>query len=141
MRRVVIDTNVLIGAMLSGDGLNRQVLRACLERRVQPLLGQALFSEYEDVMKRAELFRGCAISATERINLLDALLSVSEWVKIYFSWRPNLPDEGDNHLIELAVAGSADCIVSHNYRHLTRAELRFPRIQIFSPIQLLEALR
>lgn len=64
--------------MLSGDGSNRQVLRACLERRVQPLLGQALFSEYEDVMKRAELFRECAISPTERMNLLDALLSVRE---------------------------------------------------------------
>ena len=57
------------------------------------------------------------------------------------AWRPNLPDEADNHLIELAVAGRADCIISHNHRHLGRAELRFPGIQILSPIQLLEALR
>ena len=137
----MIDTNVLTGAMLSGDGANRRVLRACLEGRVQPVVGQALLSEYEDVLGRDELFRSCVLSSTERTDLLDALLSVSEWVKIYFSWRPNLPDEGDNHLIELAVAGSAERIVTHNLRHLLRAELRFPGIRIVKPVTLLEELR
>ena len=137
----MIDTNVLTGAMLSGDGANRRVLRACLEGRVQPVVGQALLSEYEDVLGRDELFGSCVLSSTERTDLLDALLSVSEWVKIYFSWRPNLPDEGDNHLIELAVAGSAERIVTHNLRHLLRAELRFPGIRIVKPVTLLEELR
>lgn len=41
-----------------------------------------------------------------------AIRSVSQWVKIYYGWRPNLPDEGGNHLFELAVAGSADEIVT-----------------------------
>ena len=47
------------------------------------------------------------LTASERRALFDALLSVSEWIKVYYLWRPNLPDEGDNHLIELAVAGGA----------------------------------
>ncbi len=126
--------------MLSPGGENRRVLRACLERRVQPLVGQALLSEYEDVLGRESLFKDCALDAQERTDLLDALLSVSEWVKIYLSWRPNLPDEGDNHLVELAVAGAADRIVTYNHRHLSRAELRFAGLRIVSPARLLEEL-
>ena len=141
MIRVVIDTNVVLGAMLSRDGINRRVLRACLEGRVKPLVGQALFSEYEDVMSRNELFHACVLSSKERDALLDAILSVSEWVKIYFSWRPNLPDERDNHLIELAVAGFANGIVTHNFKHLMRGELRFPEIRVVSPKTLLEELQ
>ena len=45
------------------------------------------------------------LTPKEREDLLDAFLSVCEWVPIYFLWRPNLPDEGDNHLMELVVAG------------------------------------
>ena len=66
---------------------------------------------------------------------------LSEWVKSYSSWRPNVPDEVDTHLGELAVAASADRMVTHNYRHLLRAEFRFSGIRIVSPAHLFEALR
>jgi predicted nucleic acid-binding protein len=46
-------------------------------------------------------------------------------------------DEGDNHLIELAVAGHADCIVSRNIKDLVTGELSFPRIAILTPEQFL----
>ena len=127
--------------MLSGSGESRRVLRACLERRVQPLVGQALLSEYEDVLGRESLFGDCALNAQERSDLLDAVLSVSEWVKIYFLWRPNLPDEADNHWVELAVAGAADRIVTYNHRHLSRGELQFPAIRVVSPAGLMEELQ
>jgi predicted nucleic acid-binding protein len=48
-------------------------------------------------------------------------------------WRPNLPDEADNHPAELAVAGGADFIVPRNLRHLRNMELRFPQLRIASP--------
>jgi len=53
-------------------------------------------------------------------------------------WRPNLPDESDNHLIELAVAGGARAIVTNNVRHLERSELLFPTIRILRPADLIE---
>ncbi|TLY81348.1 MAG: PIN domain-containing protein [Gammaproteobacteria bacterium] len=59
-------------------------------------------------------------------------------VRVYFSWRPNVPDERDNHLIELAVAAQAKYLVSHNTRDLKRMELRFPQLTIVTPSQLLE---
>ncbi|UZA04722.1 PIN domain-containing protein [Moraxella bovis] len=52
-------------------------------------------------------------------------------------WRPNLKDEGDNHLIELAVAGNANIIVSHNQKDFRQNELNFG-IQILTPEQLLQ---
>jgi predicted nucleic acid-binding protein len=49
-----------------------------------------------------------------------------------------LRDEGDNHLIELAVAGHAKCIVSRNIKDLVTGELLFPRIAILTPEQFLQ---
>jgi putative PIN family toxin of toxin-antitoxin system len=136
--RAVIDTNVLAGAMLSEEGTNRAILRNCFEGKIRPLIGQALLSEYEDVIGRESLFRNGILSRSEREELLDALLSVSEWVRVYFGWRPNLQDEGDNHLIELAVAGQADWIITNNVRHLTQAELKFPGLRIGAPSKFLK---
>jgi predicted nucleic acid-binding protein len=48
-----------------------------------------------------------------------ALARQGRWVTVYYGWRPNLPDEGDNHLIELALAGAAQVIVTHNLRGMT----------------------
>jgi uncharacterized protein len=140
VERLVVDTNVVVGAMLSTDGANRKILRACLERRVQPVVGQALLHEYEDVMARSVLFRKCPLSDSEREELLDAFLSVCEWATVYYSWRPNLPDEGDNHLIELAVAASAHWILTHNVRHFEKTALRFPEIRIARPQTFLKEL-
>ena len=57
-------------------------------------------------------------------------------LRVYYLWRPNLPDEGDNHLIELAVAGGAEAIVTFNLRDFQRTELYFPDIAVLTPAQL-----
>ena len=138
LRRTVIDTNVLAGALLTRAGHNRQVIRACLEGKWRPLMGQALFMEYEDVLGRKPLFRTCPLSERERHEFFAAFLSVCEWVEIYFSWRPNLPDEGDNHIVEVAVAGGAEMIVTNNVRDFRRAQLRFPGLRTVSPREFLK---
>jgi hypothetical protein len=89
--------------MCGSASANRSVLRECLERKEEPILGEALFMEYEDVLARPATVARSPLSASERGRLFDAFLSVCEWVGVYFGWRPNLSDEGDNHLIELAV--------------------------------------
>ena len=139
--RVVVDSNVLVAAMKSAGGASRAVLRLCLQQCCQPLVGQKLLGEYEDVLGRPELFRDSPPSEKERADLLDALLSVSEWTDVFFLWRPNLPDEGDNHLIELAVAGAARKLITHNVRDLRRGELRFPQLEISTPAEFLKEWR
>jgi putative PIN family toxin of toxin-antitoxin system len=138
--RVVIDTNVFAGALVGGTGYNRRVIRACLSGRLKPLMGQALFLEYEDVLSRSAIFRTSPLSRQERQELFAAFLSVCEWVQIYLSWRPNLPDEADNHIVELAVAGGAAMIVTNNLRDFQGADLRFPDLRMVAPRELVKEL-
>jgi predicted nucleic acid-binding protein len=49
-----------------------------------------------------------------------------------------LPDEGDNHLIELALAGGAQAIVTHNLRDLRGGELQLGALRVMTPAQCLE---
>ena len=136
---MVIDTNVFVSALLTA-GINSQVIRACLLNQLRPLMGPALFLEYEDLLARHHLYARSRLDTTGRRELFSALLSVSEWVEVYYSWRPNLRDEGDNHLMELAVAGGARIIVTNNVRDLRSGELRFPSVRVLSPQQLMEEL-
>jgi predicted nucleic acid-binding protein len=117
-----------------------RVIRACLTGNLKPLIGESLFLEYEDVLSRCDLFRGSPLSRIERSELFEAFLNVCEWVQIYFSWRPNLPDEGDNHLLELAVAGGANLIVTSNTRDFRRSALRFPQVRIVTAKSLMKEL-
>lgn len=128
-----------MGALLSAAAENREVLRRCLVHKAQPLIGAALFHEYEDLFNRPEPLNASPLSREERYQLFEAFLSVCDWVRIYFLWRPNLSDEADNHLIELAMAGGADVIVTNNIRDLTGGELSFSEIQILTPAEFLKS--
>ena len=134
---IVIDTNILVGACM-GSHSATEVIASCLRKDHQPIIGTTLFSEYVDVINREELFERCRLDSAERNELLDIFLASCRWTEIYYGWRPNLRDEGDNHLIELAVAGHAECIVSRNIKDLVTGELLFPRIAILTPEQFLQ---
>jgi putative PIN family toxin of toxin-antitoxin system len=138
--RIVVDTNIFLGACL-GAGPASAVIAACLRGQAVPLMGNALFNEYEDVLARAELFSQSRLNHEERSELLDIFLSVCEWTRIYYGWRPNLPDEGDNHLVELAVAGNAKYIVTRNLRDVSRMELNFPNLAGLTPEAFLKDLQ
>lgn len=136
--RIVVDTNVFIGACL-GSRSCIGVLKACLMGQAIPCMGTTLLAEYEAVMQRPEL-QASGLSSDEREELLNIILARCQWIRIYYSWRPNLPDEADNHLVELAVAAGAQAIVSRNTRDLNHPELRFPDIALLSPEQFLADL-
>ena len=135
---IVLDTNGFISALLSENGASREVLRRCLLKHYHLIFGAALLAEYEDLLARKSLFADCSITEEERQDLFEALLSVSEWKSIFYGWRPNLRDEGDNHLVELAVAGDASAIITHNIKDFSGMELQFPRLKILSPGQLIK---
>lgn len=130
----------MVAALLGGTGATRKVLRLCLRRRCQPVMGEKLFREFCDVVRRPIMERS-PLALKEREQLMEAFVSVCEWVPVFFLWRPNLPDEGDNHLIELGVAGMAESIVTQNVRDLRGGELRFPQVRIESPGEYLKRWR
>jgi putative PIN family toxin of toxin-antitoxin system len=135
--RIVVDTGVFISALIGSRGPSRELVRRCLLGDYQALMGNALFCEYESVMKREEILNRCPLDASEIEELLAALVSVTEWVPIYYAWRPNLKDEGDNHVIELAIAGNAQVIVTNNIKDFQGAELLFPKLLILKPEQMI----
>ncbi len=103
-------------------------------------MGAALLAEFEDVLSRETLWQNSALNEAERSELLDIFVAQSLWTRVYFGWRPNLPDEADNHLVELAVAGGASFIVTRNLRDFSRGELHFPGLLVADPITFLKEL-
>jgi len=136
-KTIVIDTSVIISALIGEKGPSREVLRKSLLFEYKPLISNALFQEYEDVSNREQIRAICPLSNNEITELLNAFYSVCSWVPIYYLWRPNIPDEGDNFLIELALAGNATHIVTNNIKDLKNAELKFPSLEILTPETLL----
>ena len=134
---IVVDTSVLVSALLGPGGPGREVFRRCLQGSYVPLLSNALFLEYEAVSSRDRIRKHCALGSAELRELLNAIYSVCQWVPVYYLWRPNLQDENDNFLVELAVAGNASCIVTNNTRDLKASELSFPELKVLTPQQLL----
>jgi putative PIN family toxin of toxin-antitoxin system len=136
VRSIVIDTNVFVAGLRSGGGASRTVLRHALEGKLQPLFGNALWMEYQDLLGRPVW--SDATTEEERRQVLAALARQARWVTVYYGWRPNLPDEGDNHLIELALAGGAQAIVTHNLRDLRAGDLALGKLRVMTPAQCLE---
>jgi putative PIN family toxin of toxin-antitoxin system len=133
---VVIDTNVFVAGLRSGGGASRQILRRALDGTYLPLFSNALWLEYEDVLGRPVWTE--ETSPEDRLQVLAALATAGRWVKIYYGWRPNLRDAGDDYLVELAVAGGARAVVSHNVRDLRHGELRWPGFMVLTPSECLE---
>lgn len=100
-------------------------------------MGNAPFCEYEDVSKRDSILSKSPLNAEEIEALLCSFFSICKWVPVYYLWRPNLADEADNHLIELAIAGNASVIATNNIKDFKRTELYFPGLDILTPEQIL----
>lgn len=129
---IVLDTNVVVAGLRSGGGAAREVIRGCLRGAYEPLFGPALLAEYEYAVLDPRLPASLA-SEEDRREILAAIAAVGRWVNVYYLWRPNLRDETDNHLVELAVAGAAAAIVTHNVRDLRSGELLFPSLRVLTP--------
>ncbi len=138
--KVIIDTNVLVKALLGSSGSNRKVIEQSFKQRIQPQIANALYLEYEDVFERSAILNKCLLTSKGRSQFLDNFLSICRWNELYYSWRPNLFDESDNHIIELAVAVGASYVITNNVRDFRSAELRFDEVKIVTSGELLEKL-
>ncbi len=130
--KIVIDTSVWISALIAKDSQARELIRLVLKKELFPQMSEALFREYESVMKRGKIQSLTPLDKDEQEELFDAYLSTCRWVDIYYRWRPNLKDEDDNFLVELAVASGSRAIVTYNVKDFVGANLLFPH-KIITP--------
>jgi putative PIN family toxin of toxin-antitoxin system len=130
--RVVLDTNVLVSALLSRAGIPAEVLRRTLRGELIPLFDERIFEEYREVLARPKL----KIDPVVMARLLESLSVIGEPVKAVPLESPNAPDPDDLAFLEVAVTGRADALVTGNARHFpdTRG------VELFSPRALLERL-
>jgi putative PIN family toxin of toxin-antitoxin system len=135
--KIVVDTSVFISALIGSSGSSREIIRYSLQGQFSPLMGNALFCEYESVTGRDSVLAQCPLTQADVLTLTQAFMSVCIWIDIFYLWRPNLKDEADNHLIELAIAGNADVLVTNNLKDFRSAELSFPHLTILSPTELI----
>jgi putative PIN family toxin of toxin-antitoxin system len=110
--QVVLDTNVLASALRSRHGASHTLLTLLGDGGWEINLSPALVLEYEEVAKRPAQQLWANPSKVEEI--LDYLCAESNKPRIFYTWRPTLPDADDDLVLEVAVAGDVDFIVTHN---------------------------
>ena len=118
--RIVLDTNVLYAGLYSSKDASFRVLQAIEEGKIRMVISTTLLFEYEDVLKRNQAILDLSEHEIEKI--LNYFCMQSEHQKIYFLWRPRLPDPKDDYLLELAVASGTKFIVTHNTKDFKGTE-------------------
>jgi putative PIN family toxin of toxin-antitoxin system len=136
MIKIVMNTNVLFAGLYSADGASFQVLQHLADGRLQTVLSTPLLFEYEDVLKRNQLLLN--LQSTEIEAVLDNLCAFSQYQKVYFLWRPYLPDAKDDLVLELAMAARIKTIVTYNLKDFVGID-RFG-VEAITPKTLLERL-
>jgi putative PIN family toxin of toxin-antitoxin system len=137
--RVVLDTSVLVAGLRSRRGASFRILERVADERLVPLASVALFLEYEAVLKRPEQRQATGLTERDVDGLLAALASATAPVDLNFRWRPQLQDPADELVLEAAVNGQAQAIVTHNVRDFGAAAQAFG-IRTLTPAELLEEL-
>jgi len=136
--RVVLDTNLLIAAARSRTGASSTLLRALLEQRFIALVSVPLMLEYEAVLNRDEHLVASGRTVHTNMAFLDTLCLFAEPVHLHYLWRPQLRDPADEMVLETALNGHANALVTLNTADFAAAA-NF-RLPVFTPGRFLHRL-
>jgi putative PIN family toxin of toxin-antitoxin system len=125
MIRIVLDTNILVAASRSRRGGSFALLQALRQRRFTALVSVPLLLEYEAVLKRPEQLQASGRTLEMTEAFIDALCRYVEPVHLHYLWRPQTRDAADEMVLETALNGRADALVSLNVADFDRAARRF----------------
>lgn len=137
--RTVLDTDVLVAAVRSDAGASRRLLTGALDQQYPLLVSVPLLLEYEAVLMRPEHLTAAGLSADDVQALLDAVVVVAQPIRLSYLWRPILADPRDDMVMETAVNGQADLLVTFNLRHFKEAIRNFA-LQVSRPADVLHRL-
>ena len=138
--RAVLDTDVIVAAMRSPGGASAAILRKARLGKVTLLVSVPLAMEYEAVCSEAEHRLAAQLTEREVQIFLDAVVAMAEQVETHFLWRRQLRDPGDEMVLEAAVNGRADLLVTFNVRDFGPVPSHFG-IELLIPRDALERVR
>lgn len=138
--QLVLDTDVVVAGMRSPAGASAALLLAALQRRLTLCTNVALMLEYEAVCSRAAHRTAAGLTRKEVDIFLDAIAALVEPVDTHFLWRPQLRDPADEMVLEAAVNGRAQAIVTFNVRDFGTAAARFG-VDLLLPREALALLK
>jgi putative PIN family toxin of toxin-antitoxin system len=137
--RVVLDTDVVIAAFRSKTGASRALLDYALQRRITMVVSVPLLFEYEAILKRDLQRDAHGLSEAELERALHLISKACDKQRLHFLWRPQLQDVADEMVLETAINGRVDMLVTFNQRHLHNAAQRF-NLRCLLPAQCLQEL-
>src|SRR3984893_5018131 len=140
MRRIVLDTSVVVAGLRTQLGAGNAVLRLVATRRLVALATPPLFLEYEDVLKRPEQRLAHGLTPEAIDEFLAELAALVQPVEVHFLWRPQGRDPNDEMVLEAAINGQAEVLVTYNVADFALAGERFA-IPIVRPADLLKKVR
>jgi predicted nucleic acid-binding protein len=126
--------------MRSPRGASAELIRQIDAGGATAVLSVALALEYEAICMLAEHRLAAGLSAVEAMIFVDGLIALSEPVRTFFRWRPQLSDPGDELVLEAAVNGRVDAIVTFNEKDLRPAQKSFG-IEVIRPGEALRRIK
>jgi predicted nucleic acid-binding protein len=119
--RILLDTDVVVRALRSPESASAALIKAAREGRITLIASLANALEYEDVLGRPSIVSGTPFTPAQGARFARAVAALCEPVIIDRRWRPKLRDPGDEHMLEAALNGRADAIVTFNRRDFAPA--------------------
>jgi putative PIN family toxin of toxin-antitoxin system len=140
VRRAVVDTSIIVAALRTLHGAGNAVLKLVASGKLKLVATPPLFLEYEDVLKRPEhrLVHGLSLSSID--DFVAELAALIEPVEVHFQWRPQVRDPNDEMVLEAAINGRADALITYNVADFDPASRRF-EIEILRPAELLKRIK
>lgn len=117
MKRIVLDTNVLVSALLKPNGPPARTLRLVLQGELVLILNEQILMEYEKVLARPKFSLDPALVRVVLDCLKAAAVEAPAW-----PFNLSMPDPDDEPFLEAALAGRADALVTGNTRHYPEKE-------------------